>query len=264
MATDKPDKTTAPASAPDAPPSATPAEPEKKVRSETPYPYFGLTKVIDIVKAVQRVSGNAPAPAAALLAELGIAKTDRLWAYGIPAAVYFGLVERIGRGDDAQVKLTDLGKRVALPGTPDEERVTKATAVKTPELYGRLLEQFAGAPMPTKEALKNILQRDYKIVESMAGNAADAFLDSLKVAELVTAGGVVTVDNTPRTDEKAKLEKTGEGGDDGRGAPDEFIRHVFQLRRDLKITLPLPPDLTKKDVERINRWMQTLPIEDME
>ena len=46
--------------------------------------------------------------------------------------------------------------------------------------------------------------------------------------------------------------------------PADFIPHVFQLRRDLKITLPLPPDLSKKDVERIYRWMQTLPIEDEE
>lgn len=44
--------------------------------------------------------------------------------------------------------------------------------------------------------------------------------------------------------------------------PAEFIAHVFQLRRDMKVTIPLPPDITRADVNRLHKWMQTLPIED--
>jgi hypothetical protein len=64
-------------------------------------------------------------------------------------------------------------------------------AFKKPELYSKLLERLAGHPVPTKDGLKNILYRDYKIVESMAPIAADAFLESLKVAGLVTAGNSI-------------------------------------------------------------------------
>jgi hypothetical protein len=233
-----------------------------KIRSETPYPYYGLTKVIEIVKAVQRVSGNAPAPASALLTELEVTKTDRLWAYGLPAASYFGLVERIGRGDDAQVKLTDLGRRIALPGTPDEERATKASAVKTPELYLKLLEQFAGAPVPSKEALKNILQRDYKIVESMAGNAADAFLDSLKIAELIAPNGTLSFDAQPRSEDKP--EKTDEPKVDTAPpgtqlvkVPSDFIIYRCKISGGKVLEIPLPPKFSKADVERLYAFLQT-------
>lgn len=241
-----------------------------KIRSETPYPYFGLSKVIEIVKAVQLVAGNAPAPAAALLAELKVTKTDRLWAYGIPAATYFGLVERIGRGDDAQVKLTELGRRIALPGPPDEEHATKASAVRMPELYLRLLEQFAGAPVPSKEALRRILQRDYGIVESMAGNAAEAFLDSLKTAELITSAGTVTGGNgAPSVEDKkevkaaAAAEPPVEPGFQWVKVPDDFIVYKCKIAKGVVIEIPLPKEITKVEVDRIHAFLLT-QIDDMD
>jgi hypothetical protein len=232
-----------------------------KSRSETSYPYYGLSKVIDIAKAVQRVAGNAPAPAAALLAELEVTKTDRLWAYGIPAATQFGVVERIGRGDDAQVKLTELGRRIALPGTPDEERATKASVLKQPELYLKLLEQFAGAPVPSKEALKNILLRDYKIVESMAGNAADAFLDSLKVAELIGSNNTVLADaaapeNKPSVEEGLKSEAPPPGMQTLQ-VPADFVIYRCKISGGRIIEVPLPPRFTQGDVDRLHAFLKT-------
>jgi hypothetical protein len=44
--------------------------------------------------------------------------------------------------------------------------------------------------------------------------------------------------------------------------PGNFILHQFQLRKDLKLAVPLPPDLTQADVARLNRWMKTLPLEE--
>src|SRR2546425_8196090 len=83
----------------------------ERVRSETKYPYYGLSKMIEFIGAVRRAGGSEAADAD-VLRELGLnAKTDRLWAYGIPAATYFGLIERTGRGDDGRIKLTDLANR---------------------------------------------------------------------------------------------------------------------------------------------------------
>jgi hypothetical protein len=263
MATDKdPDQIAAPASVVAAATEAAESKLGGKIRSETPYPYFGLSKVIEIVKAVQRVSGNAPAPAAALLAELKIVKTDRLWAYGIPAATYFGLVERIGRGDDAQVKLTDLGRRIALPGTPDEERATKASAVRTPELYMKLLEQFAGTPVPSKDALKRILQRDYKIVESMAGGAADAFLDSLTVADVITSNGVISFDNQPRADEKAERQEETIPDMPPPGmqilkVPSDYTIYRCKIAGGVILEIALPPKFRQVDVKKLHAFLLT-------
>ena len=42
----------------------------------------------------------------------------------------------------------------------------------------------------------------------------------------------------------------------------KLIKYVFQLRRNLKIELPLPVDLTPQDVERLSAYQKTLPIEE--
>lgn len=236
--------------------------PGSKIRSGTAYPYFGLNRMFEIIKAIQRAGGNN-ASTEDVLRELGIGKTDRLWAYGIPAAILFGLVERAGRGDIARLSLTPLGMRLALPGLPDEERATKAAVFRTPELYAKLLEKFANHPVPAKESLKNILQRDFKIVESMAGYAAEAFLESLKSAELVTPAGTIMLgDGVARLEDKTDEKKSDAppavaAGMQNVSVPDNFIVYTCKIGKGRIIKVPLPPDFTQLDVERLYAFLKT-------
>jgi hypothetical protein len=220
-------------------------ETKSKARSETAYPYFGLGRVAEIVKAVQRAGGNE-APAAAVFKELGLTKpTERLWAYGIPASSLFGLIEKTGRGDDARLKLTPLGLRLALPGTPDEERRTKAEAINTPELYQGLLEKF-------------------KILESMAGNAAEAFLDSLAFAELITPTGTIAPldgsSESPTPLDTGPANGSPPSPPEGHkyvDVPHDYIIYRCKITRGRILDLPLPPNFTAKDAERIHAFLLT-------
>lgn len=236
---------------------------QSKSRSETPYPYYGLSKVIEIAQAVRRAGGNDAAPAASVATELGISKmADRVWAYGIPAATHFGLVERLGRGEDAKVKLTDLGLRIVLPGTPEEEKASKLAAFRTPELYSKLLERFSGNPVPSKDILRRLLERDFKIVESMAGNAAEAFLDSLKVAELISASNTISVAGTP----SAPIEERSKPADENYVAapgmktvsvPADYVIYKCKISKGQILEIPLPRQFRKMDVERLHAFLLT-------
>lgn len=70
----------------------------------------------------------------------------------------------------------------------------------------------------------------------------------------------------PSEDEN-RVRDGGGGGTGGGGhanqvvVPEGFISHPFQLRRDLMIGVVLPNDLSRADVERLTRWLATLPIE---
>lgn len=240
-------------------PTTTETSPAKQ-RSDIQYPYYGLTKVQDIAKAVQRVAGNGGAPASELQRELNVSKTDRTWAFGIPAAVQFGLVERIGRGDDTIVKLTDIGKRIALPGNEDEARASRRDALRTPELYVRLLAQYEGAQIPTKEGLKNVLVRDYGILESMAGSAADAFLDSIKVAELISPTNVLISSGRPEKVEKAETSpETAEttGKTKAILVPDDYIIYRCKIDGGRVLELALPKQFSTADAKRLYAFLQT-------
>jgi len=253
----------------------TEAQKAAKSRSGTAYPYFGLPTALRIVDAIRGAGGDEAANADVLTA-LQVTKNDRVWAYGVPAAIQFGLVERVGRGDIGRVRITELAKRIALPTNTEEKRVAKGEAFQQPELYQKLLERFAGHPLPQKEGLRNLLCREYQIVESMAAGAADAFLESLREAEMVSPQDTVLRSGSQASkQDKGNHQRADDDEDDGGGDEDEgeaktksvrvpadFIAHMFPLRRDLNVTIPLPATLTSKDVARLKKWMDTLTFDE--
>jgi hypothetical protein len=245
--------------------------PNGKVRSETAYPYYGLTTALTVVDAVRK-SGGSEAPSSAVMAQMGVPKvTDRRWAYGIPAAIQFGLIERVGRGDDGRIKLTDLATRIALPTTPEEGMAAKVAAFRTPPLYSKLLERFAGHPVPQKEGLRNLLFREFGIVESMAAYAAEAFLDSLKDAGLINANNSISVNGVAAlaadkgasaATEKTAIEKTAADHQPPPGmqllkVPNEFIIYKCKISGGRIIEIPLPPKFTTTDVDKLHAFLKT-------
>jgi hypothetical protein len=238
-----------------------------KARSETKYPYYGIGQAIEMVQAVRRVGGKE-ASSDAIMRELGIAKnTDRRWAYGVPSAMLYGLIERVGRGESGRLKVTDLALRVTNPLTPEAGRAAKIAAMRTTELYTKLLEQFSGHPAPTREGLRNLLYTDHGIVESMALMAADAFLDSLKTAELLTPSGQISLDAAPAVakENSADTPKSpaAPAGTQTLHVPADFIVYKCKLSRGRVIDIPLPPDFTAADVKRMNAFLET-QIDDAE
>jgi hypothetical protein len=243
--------------------------PGAKQRSGTPYPYFGLSMAISIVEAVRK-SGGSEAPSSAVMAQMGVPKTtDRRWAYGIPAAAQFGLIERVGRGDDGRIKLTELATRIVLPTTPEEGMAARVAAFRTPQLYSKLLERFAGHPVPQKEGLRNLLFREFGIVESMAAYAAEAFLDSLKDAGLVNANNSISVNGAAPPavangvgGDKAVIERPVVDHQPPPGmqvlkVPQDFVIYKCKISGGRIIEIPLPPKFATADVDRLHAFLLT-------
>jgi hypothetical protein len=242
-----------------------------KARSETPYPYYGLSHAMEMVQAIRKTGGK-DASLDTVMKEMGIAKsTDRRWAYGVPSAVLYGLVERVGRGETGRLKVTDLALRLTNPVSPEAGRSARIAALKTPDLYAKLLEKFAGAPQPTREGLKNLLFTDYGIVESMAMMAADAFLDAIKTAEVLTPSGEIALDLGTTTSPK---EKPSDGapaaklpvasGKKTLEVDDDFVIYKAKISGGRVIDVPLPKALKKADVDKLYAFLQTQVDDDEE
>lgn len=239
-------------------------------RSENPTPQASLTKVIEFVKIVRKAAGNADAPAADVMKEMGITvKTTRAWSFTVPAASQFGLIERIGRGEDAKFRITELAKRIVQPVSADEERAAKMAALRTPLVYQKLLEKYAGCEVPSKDGLVNHLCREFGILESTAPNTADCFLESLGEAQVITtANQIVLSDQTPASPPKPApsmqppAASAATQGMKPIEVPADFVPHHFTLRRGMVVVIPLPPDLTGNEVKRLSRWLETLPFDD--
>jgi hypothetical protein len=248
-------------------------KPERGPRSETPSPQASLTKAIEFVKTVRKVGGNGDAPTADVMKEMGInVKTTRSWSFTVPAAMQFGLVERIGRGDDAKLRVTDLAKRIVQSVSPEELHAAKMAALRSPQLYEQLLEKYADCEVPARDGLINLLCRDFKILDSTAPNTADCFLESLAEAGVIkdnriapngkppAAGQTPPPPNPPLVSGVSEATKNEELTTIQ--VPASFVPHHFTLRKNMVVIIPLPPDLKTKEVERLSKWLATLPLDE--
>lgn len=236
----------------------------ERPRSNVRYPYYSLPRSVEFASEIRKAGGTEAAEED-VLSGLGLsAKTTRRWTYGLSSAEEFGLVVRAGRGKQARLRLTDLAKQLLLPGGTNEEQVARVAALSKPAIYQNLLRRFSGAPIPKREGLANILVRDFGLLESVAEAAADGFLESVNYAG-IQKGGIVTPDVSAHPLQDDRLAREPEDDETAStqavSVPAAFLVHQFLLRRDLKVVIPLPPDLSHRDVQRLTRWLATLPLE---
>lgn len=248
-------------------PDAAAAGGGRGVRSGTKYPFYDLEQAEKFAKSVQESGGNEVLEDD-LLKHLSVSPTTKSWIYGLSTAREFGIVERKGQKTEARILLTDLGKRLLLPGDNDELMASRAAAFLNPAIYKKLFDRYKGAPVPQAEFLANLLVREHKLVDSVALPAAEAFIASAKFAGLATGNVLGEPKKAERRDEGAdKVAPQNEKRDEARDenvltVPKEFNVYSFPMRRDLTVTIPLPKALTKKDVARLHKWLDTLMFDD--
>lgn len=251
--------------------------------SGTAYPYFNLSDAIDFARAVRDRGGNEVREDD-LLSALKLSRTTKSWIYKLSSGREFGLVKRAGRKTEAKIIVTDLAKKLLLPGDEAETQAAKLAAFMVPPLYQKLYARYAGAIVPPVDRLANVLHRDYDLLESVANAAAEAFVESAKFAGLVAPSGHI-IANIPNGKEFAGTansvaDRSSDPPPVVPAAPltatpssqrspaiptpprDDFAVYGFQLRKDLRVDLALPINLTQKDVTRLHRWLETLPVDD--
>lgn len=257
----------------EAPESQDSAQPGgERERSGTRYPAYSLEDCEKFVKRVHEIGGNEILEDE-LLKHLQLSKTTKSWVYKLSTARDFGLLDRRGRKNDARIAVTDLAKRLLLPGDEVELAASRQAAFLKPQLYDKLVAHYRGAPVPQTKYLAGLLVREHKIVESVADQAAEAFIASAKFAGFVHENvlgdpkpGARRKEEPPADSAGSQRTESGNAAQRGQAfqIPEGFIAHTFPLRRDLTVTIPLPIAITKKDVDRLHKWMDTLIIDEDE
>ncbi len=240
-------------------------------RSEEAYPYYSVQEGIRLAEAVQKAGGRSAA-VSDVMKVLGLSSAAaRGWTYRLSTAREFGLVEKSGRGDEAKIQVTDLFMAYTHPTSEAEKRATLMQIVLKPALYGKLLARYRGAPKPDVIGLANLLMREHGLLATVKEPAAEAFIDSIEFAGLITNGTVapstspttgaqpITVSEPPTA---PAVLPTGPLPQHPSAGAEGWIEYVFPLRKGVTVKLTLPPTLTKRDIERLTRCIQNLPTED--
>ena len=90
-----------------------------------------------------------------------------------------------------KVKLTQLGLDLVQDYDEEKRHAGRVAAIQSLRAYRELVDAFDGSALPSRAALSSRLKYEYGKTDEFAGQAADAFIDSLEFAGMLDSLGVV-------------------------------------------------------------------------
>jgi len=153
----------------------------KKIRSVA-YPAISLEQALNLVEKLRKNAGPGPYNRLSASEGLGYSGVSGTSAARVAALAHFGLLTKKG-GTYRQGELAD---KILLPNTETEKQLAITEAAKTPKLYSKLIEKFSGQALPLM--LKNLLAREFKVNERVAGEVEGNFRASMEFAGILKNG----------------------------------------------------------------------------
>jgi hypothetical protein len=98
-----------------------------------------------------------------------------------------------------QIGLTELGQHLVNSSDPEGQAAARRAAVMNLKAYRELVEAFDGTELPKLDTLASRLQFDYGKTKELSTRAAQAFIDSLRHAEMVDSQNIVRRDGAEIT-----------------------------------------------------------------
>lgn len=140
------------------------------------YPAIGLSEAVSLLEKLWRADGASLVPIASAVEAMGFHGYSGPTRTKVSALRKYGLVDT--RGQD--IRVTELGKRVAKPLSVDERVQALAEAATTPELFRELASRYPDASDTTLQA---VLERQ-GFSSDGARKAVVAYRDALTFANL--------------------------------------------------------------------------------
>jgi hypothetical protein len=154
----------------------------KKTTIDWVFPRASLKKAIDVPKAIKaHNAGNAWTPELVASA-IGLAKGSSNFFYIASASQKFGLTE--GGRDAKQISLTELGRKLVYPKTPEEESQALRQAFNQVDLFSRVYKYYQGYDLPKAEYLSNTLEREFGLDAATHAEFVEVFTESCQAAGL--------------------------------------------------------------------------------
>jgi hypothetical protein len=120
---------------------------------------------------------------------------------------------KLVRSEGKNIGLSDLGRQLVNTSNPSGQTEARRTAVMSLKAYRDLVESFDGTSLPEKSALAAKLQFEYGKTTDFSQRAAQAFIDSLKFAEMLDQDDVVRAKGVAATPPIALLSDVEEPGE---------------------------------------------------
>ena len=133
---------------------------KSRPKSGVGFPYYDLTKSIEVARIIHDVAGGScdRAQLAPLLKYSGV--NNGAFLTRVAAAKMFGLIEQ----DGERLRVTKRGLAVAAPVSDGDASRANHDAFLSVELFKKVFEKFNGQALPGEAGLTNLLLNEYKVV----------------------------------------------------------------------------------------------------
>ena len=235
---------------------------EEKVFPSCKSPNHTLASAIQLLQVVyEKLKSSGPLGRDVL----STASTSGAVGIKIGSLTHYGLLERVS---NKVYKISSIGITILMPRAIEEKKAAVAEAARSPSLYQKLIEQFAGQGLPSM--LPNILAREYRVSAQSAESVADTFRATMEFAGLLQHGVLYKqLPDASTVEEKglgvpSDLPVSVSRSKEGDPAP-KTVRGIAQgeqytipLSRERVAVFHLPLPLTKADLTRIKGWFDLM------
>lgn len=220
---------------------------KRPTRAEFQFPIYTLSAALGIAGKVES-EGAGSLSEAALAIAMGASSKSSGFKLKVLTAKQFGLL--VKQGDN--YKTTELAKLIFKPVSPEEKATALAQAFHNISLFKAVSERYKGSPLPTDEALKNILEREFKITQERVSSAQSMLINSAQTAGVLQEShGKVYLVSKPQAVSTGTFGGKPDNEPPPSGEKDKPFISTWSFAIDTK-------DLTGMDAEAIKATMEGL------
>jgi len=218
------------------------------------YPLFDLEKAVDRVKVLYDTDKTHKVPIGVVQERWGYKKHSGAGDQAVAAVKSYGLIAVDGNGEQRQIAVNDVGRRIVL-NAPDRTELIKAAAV-SPALFGSLWERYRKDGVPSDDVLRHHLIFDRNVNEDVVEKLMDRFRSTVVFAKLGAGDNMADVADEEESDENDPPENDPPAVTkrERRKMPAGTKEDVFTLTEG-DVVLQWPSRISKESVQDFEDWI---------
>jgi len=150
---------------------------KRPVRAEFPFPMYPLSTALEIAEKVETEYAGSLTEATLAIA-LGASAKSSGFQLKVLTAKQFGLL--LKQGDN--LVTTQIAKSIFKPLSDEEKSAALAQVFHNIPLFKAVSDKYQGSPLPSDEALRNVLEREFKVTHERVSSAQSMLINSAKTA----------------------------------------------------------------------------------
>lgn len=137
-------------------------------------PRRSLEQAMKVARVLHDVLSSGPAEWEQIASAMHVSPTSPPNKYPLWSAVAYNIITK----DDDKFSLSEVGRKILAPTTPNEDKEAIVQAILTPTIFSRFFTDYNGNPFPVEEYIGNVLESRYGVPHDRLEEAKSLLRDN--------------------------------------------------------------------------------------